>query len=119
MAASLILRAVSVLLCLKQLSFTRIIPRPNKPIELDITNQNQVGDYFFHFYLEEDTLPGSLPLTETTTCRSSSPRELATTSSPPATHSSCLATQKTCNAQCRILRLCLSRSITCHLVLTT
>lgn len=78
MTASLILQAVSLLLCLKELSFTKIIPRPNKPIELDITNQNQIGDYLFHFYLEEDTLPGSLLLIETTTCRSSFLREQAT-----------------------------------------
>ena len=80
MTASLILRAVSLLICLKHLSFSRIIPRPNKPIELDITNQNQVGDYFFHFYLEEDTLPGRLSLTQTTTYRSSFRWEQATTS---------------------------------------
>ena len=47
-----------ILLLLEQLSFTKITPRSNKPIELDATNQNYVGDYFFNFYLEADTLPG-------------------------------------------------------------
>lgn len=56
--ASVILQLTVLLLLMKELSFARIIPRQNKPIELDVTNQGYVGDYFFHFYLEEDTLPG-------------------------------------------------------------
>lgn len=85
--ASIILQAAILLLLMEQLSFTRIIPRPNKPIELDVTNQNYVGDYFFHFFLEEDTLLGTLEAKQAIPWRSSSLKVRATPSwrlAPPS-----------------------------------
>ena len=63
MLSATMLQLLSLLLLAKQLSFAKIIPRPNKPIELDVTNQNLIGDYFFNFYIEEDTQPGKQGLT--------------------------------------------------------
>jgi hypothetical protein len=94
MLSTLLLQALSLLLCAEQLSFARIIPRPNKPIELDITNQNMIGDYRFHFFLEQDTLPGNRQPDQTSTSRLSSPRAPASASPRPATRSSCPRTSR-------------------------
>lgn len=60
MIPALILQALAVLQLATLVSFKKIIPRAMKPIELDVTNIGKKGDYFFHFYLEEDSLDGSL-----------------------------------------------------------
>jgi hypothetical protein len=60
MLASLCLQALILLVSVKQVTFKSIIPRPMKPVELDITNRGETGDYTFHFFLENDSLDGIL-----------------------------------------------------------
>lgn len=58
MIAALLLQALALLQMAEIMSFKTIIPRANKPIELDVTNINKQGDYFFNFFLQEDSLDG-------------------------------------------------------------
>lgn len=52
------LKILAIIAALEGVCYPRLIPRQDKPIELDVTNVNEVSDYFFHFYLETDSLPG-------------------------------------------------------------
>lgn len=52
------LKLLAIVAALEGVCYPRIIPRQDKPIELDVTNINEISDYFFHFYLESDSLVG-------------------------------------------------------------